>query len=171
MLAEKLGTPGSMRQNYAERISKVELSEANRQFISQLADWKIWLTLTSKGLVSPDGMIKRWRHLLQVLNRRTFGKNYVEKVGHSYFSYAMGIEVQKRDVIHLHVLIDRPIDFDLVHRVWGNMSGFAWMVPVSGNREKVIKYLSKYVSKGGEIMYYLNTKRKSPASPLPSWWR
>ena len=60
-----------------------------------------------------------------MLNEETFGKRYTNYVGHSYFSYVASIEYQKRDVIHFHMLIDRPVDFRAVHKYWNIIAGFA----------------------------------------------
>lgn len=135
------------------------------RFYKTVAHWSSIMTLTFRNPVGPDPAMARWRGLVKVLNESLLGKHYTQKVHHSYFSYMMGIEFQRREVIHFHALISRPIDFGLVHRWWNAAAGFAWLSIVR-DREAALNYCTKYVIKGGEILTY-KAKHVTLPSPLP----
>lgn len=138
-------------------------------WILELAPWKNFLTLTFKEEKTPDVALSLFRWLVRVTNERTFGKRYARTVGHSYYSYCYGMEYQKRDVVHFHVLTDKPIDYTLVHSAWGNRCGFAWIDGNLTKKEDVITYVCKYVLKGGEIDVY-KAKKDFVPKVLPTWW-
>jgi hypothetical protein len=70
--------------------------------------------LTFRKETAPDVAKSKFKGLVKTLNQDVYGKRYTKKVGHSYFSYIQGIEYQRREVIHFHVLIDRPVNFELM---------------------------------------------------------
>jgi hypothetical protein len=144
-----------------------------------LADFKPWLTfntLTFRDPKYPDVAYSYWRRLVQVLNVDAFGKNYVRLVGHSYFSYALAMEYQKRDVVHFHFLADKPLNFDLIHAWWGKACGFAWLAKIE-DKKAVAVYTAKYILKSeAGLMVFENTLAKTPivSGPAghfrPMWW-
>lgn len=152
--------------NYTS-TSKVDLVEGWEQFVTGFADWKSFITLTSREIVTRDQIEHKFRWLVRRLNSDLFGHNYTRIVGHSYFSYALGLEYQKRDVLHAHVLVDRKVNFEAIHQIWNSMSGFAYIVPVV-DAAGAAAYLSKYVSKGGDLSLYKPAKVKEPA--FMPWW-
>jgi hypothetical protein len=81
----------------------------------------------------------------------------------------VGLEYQRRDVVHFHVLVDRPLDFSFVHATWGDRCGFSWIDTDLKDRSKVIGYVCKYVCKGGQIDVYKAQGDCTPA-PRPQWW-
>lgn len=152
-------------ENY--NVKKV-VAESYRIWISELAVWRVFLTLTFENETSYDNAMKKFKLLVKKLNRQMFGKNYSRIVGHSYFSYVLAIEKQGRGVIHFHVLIDRPVDFKLIHKWWGDNCGFAW-AETTEDFQKVVKYVTKYICKGGEVIPFLTKKTKQPRL-IPEWW-
>ena len=92
-----------------------------------------------------------------------------QKSRHSYFSYAIVSENQLRGVLHFHVLVDRPINYDLLHRHWNSVAAFAQIQQI---REfgPAVRYLTKYVSKGGEIDPF-RAKDKYAPPHLPYSWK
>jgi len=137
-------------------------------YLGEFAQWKHYLTLTFRDEVYPDIAMSKYMQLVNQLNKSLYGSNYVRKYGHSYFSYLLGIEYQKRGVIHFHVLIDKPIDYALAHKIWNKIAGFAWIEPIE-NPEALISYCTKYVIKGGDLLPYRSKNKKSPNN-LPYWW-
>ena len=132
--------------------------------------WRFFLTLTFRDVVYPNSALKLLNYLVRILNREVFGKHYTNYVGHSYFSYVASIEYQKRDVIHFHVLIDRPINFEKVHRFWNKFAGFAKIDQIKNN-ENAVYYVTKYITKTGEMaLPYFAKKIKTPPF-LPDWWK
>jgi hypothetical protein len=81
----------------------------------------------------------------------------------------VGLEYQRREVVHFHALIDKPIDFSYVHATWGDRCGFAWIDTDLQDKTKVIDYVCKYVLKGGQIDVYKASGDYSPKI-LPPWW-
>lgn len=148
--------------------NKNELREGWEIWVKGFADWKSFLTLTFRDIVTRDQSENQFRYLLQVLNRDLFGNHYTRIVGHSYFAYVSAWEHQKRGALHLHVLVDRPINFRLVHTVWNKMAGFAWIEPVK-DLDTTVSYISKYVSKGGDLSVHKPLKVKEPAFK-PMWY-
>jgi len=112
------------------------------------------------------------------LNTDAFGKNYVKKVGHCYFSYVLAMEYQKRDCVHFHFLADKPINFSLLHDWWGAAAGFAWCKKIE-NIPAVSMYVAKYCLKSGSGVTVFENKTleytplvKGPQGCfLPYWWK
>lgn len=145
------------------------LRSATEEWVFGLADWTTFISLTFKEEKTPDVANSLFKWFVRSMNERAFGKHYTRKVGHSYFSYVVGMEYQTRDVVHFHALVDQPIDFSYVHRTWGQRCGFAW---IDGNLESkaaAVNYVCKYCVKGGQIDAYVAKNRYSPAI-LPEWW-
>jgi len=142
-----------------------ELLTAYADWIAVFAPWKSFVTLTVSNAhnCSRDGLHRRWRSLVQILNRDLYGNNYTRIVGHCYFSYVIGFEYMTSGAVHLHALIDKPIHFELVHRVWNKMSGFAYIEPVY-DLQGIANYICKYIVKGGDLFFH-----KPRKCPLPSF--
>jgi hypothetical protein len=146
-----------------------ELANITANWIYGLREWNTFITLTFKNETALDTANKLFIRLISILNEECFGKHYTRLVKHSYFSYVQGIEYQKRDVIHFHVLIDRPVNFQRIHKLWNAWAGFVWTEIVM-DQYKVTRYVSKYICKGGEINVYLADKRYMPIVK-PHWWK
>lgn len=134
-------------------------------WIVTFAPWRSFVTLTvaNEHSCGRDTLYRRWRSLVQILNRDLYGNHYTRIVGHSYFSYVVGFEYMKSNAVHLHALIDKPIHFDLVHRVWNKISGFAFIEPVF-DLQGAAFYICKYIVKGEDLIFH-----KPKKSPLPSF--
>lgn len=139
------------------------------EFVGSLANWTTFVTLTFEEEKYPDVAWSLFRWWVRLNNEYVFGKHYTRTVGHSYFSYVVGIESQKRDVLHFHVLVDKPIKYALTHEAWGDRCGYAW-IDGEINKEKTVEYLCKYVTKGGEVNAYRAKKDYTP-NPVPRWWK
>lgn len=90
-------------------------------------------------------------------------------MGHSYFSYVAALEYQRRNVVHFHTLFDEPTDYQAIHGIWDQLSGFSWLTPV-GDKVKVVEYVTKYVTKGGDLEIYKKIRHFEPISK-PHWWK
>jgi len=151
---------------------QADIACAWAEWVAEFALWKSMITLTvsNKHPCTRDTFIKRVRTLVQILNRDLYGNHYIRMVGHSYFSHILGIEYMTSDVIHGHFLVDRPLNFQLVHDVWEKISGFAFISPVS-DIAGVARYVCKYVVKYQDLeLIYKSTSHKSPHSPIPFWY-
>jgi len=132
-------------------------------------DWKVFITLTFKNECYPDIARKKLKRLISELNSCVFGSHYRKFVGHSYFSYIVGLEYQKRGVIHFHMLVDRPIDFRYLHKFWNSIAGFAH-VEVLKDLENALEYVTKYVLKCGQMEVPYFVKREFTPLAEPVWW-
>lgn len=133
------------------------------KFLSQITKFDQFLTLTFKDPVGEELSDKQFSKWLRQVNILLFGKRFREnKLG---LTAIKGIEKQMRGAIHFHVLLsgvpkhlDSPSMRDSLCVVWENChpnNGFANCQTVK-NSMSVAKYISKYVSKGGEIDIILN---------------
>jgi hypothetical protein len=96
--------------------------------------------------VTRERAIWLWERMVRLLNERVGGKRYQRKWGHSYFGYVMGVEHHKSGAIHAHVVVDNWVDYRLIHDVWNQWAGFAW---IKGTDDPVssLRYVLKYVVK------------------------
>jgi hypothetical protein len=127
------------------------------------------LTVDNDHWCSREGMEKRVRSLIQILNRELYGNHYVRMVGHSYFSYCCGFEYTKNGVVHAHMIVDSPLHFDLIHRVWNCMSGFAYIKPVT-DKKGVSNYLCKYVIKEQDLILWKPKGNLPRPAFCPLWY-
>lgn len=156
---------------WRSRAVKKELQHAFFDWLATAAKWSTFGTLTMRELHTPDVSKKYFTMLLRLINIEAFGKHYVEKVGHSYFNYVIGMELQQREVVHFHFLADRPLPYQFIHNWWHMTMGFAWLEQV---RDPVaaMHYVTKYVTKGGNenVDIYLKAPIGKIPKELPSWW-
>jgi len=139
------------------------------EWIFGLADWKSMLSLTFKDERTPDVANSLFKWFVRENNKHLIGKHYSQKVGHSYFSYVLGMEYQTRDVVHFHALVDKPLDYSFVHRTWGGRCGFVWIDGNIRSRAQAVNYVCKYCVKGGQIEAFRAKGDYIPPKP-PFWW-
>jgi hypothetical protein len=141
-------------------------------WIANKCQWKSMITLTvdNDHQCERSTILKRWLFLNQVLNRDLYGKHYLRKVGHSYFNYIVGVEYTKIAVVHLHVAVDMPINFQLVHSIWNAISGFAYIKPVTDN-VGVADYICKYILKQDDLVFGIRKEKfLKPPAFAPLWY-
>jgi len=131
-----------------------KLADVTAEWLVSRADWKTFITFTYRNEVSVDQAIRDLRYFIRIANEIKFGNSYTRKVGHSYFSYAGGLERQERGVIHFHMCIDREIDFKWVHWFWELHHGYAWIEKITDVNQS-IKYTMKYAVKDADLFIYL----------------
>lgn len=149
------------------------LIDAWSDYVEGFAAWKSFWTLTFRDRDRTHDVTRSeaeflWRRLVQVLNTSSFGNHYTRSVGHSYFGYALSFEYTTRGLLHMHALVDRRTDWELVNRIWRHMAGIAKIKPVTDS-VKVSRYLCKYVSKGGDVLLYRPKKDVEPFIKR-LWW-
>lgn len=154
----------------ADNPRKILLS-AWQELIAGSADWMFMITLTvsNEHLCGVDAILRRFSTLIQILNRDLLGKHYIKKVGHCYFSYVVGVEYTKNGVVHLHLLVDMPLNFELVHRIWNFVSGFAYIKPVT-DKKGVSNYMCKYVAKEQDLIIRIRHEDLPRPKFLPFWY-
>lgn len=116
--------------------------------------WQYFGTFTFKDVIHPDQAVKKLNRWIIKQNERIYGKRY--RRHHKGLTYCYGIEFQKRGVLHFHVLL-RGLDdkFNLFAGMgkWKKVSG-GW-AQIHPYKEGACNYISKYVSKGGELSLYI----------------
>lgn len=132
--------------------------------------WLVFLTLTFKNETEPEIALKLVKELIRKLNECVYGEHYLNYVDHSYFSYMIGIEFQKRGVIHFHILIDRPVNFLVIHTFWNSRAGFADPQLIRDSINSVY-YVTKYCAKSGEIEPPFFAKKLYDPPYKPIWWK
>lgn len=134
--------------------------------------WKYMLTLTFRDEVSPGHATRLFRNLVLELNRDLLGNHHTRKVRHSYFSYVYTLENQTRGVLHIHALVDLPMNSSLIKRLWYGWAGDAQVEPIRSLQSSV-HYVCKDILKGGELAgLWLPDSPYQPSKPstLPDWW-
>ena len=134
--------------------------------------WEWFVTLTFTDDIHPEAAMKSMRVWLSKLNREVFGHRWHKKPPYGVY-WVAAIEYQKRGVIHLHLLINgvgetRRLTYMDIWAEMGNKNGWARVEPVETNNA-VSMYLSKYVTKDGEI--YLSNNLPDVTTGLAGLWQ
>lgn len=118
-------------------------------------EWQWFVNLTFREETHPEAADKKYRRFINLLNRDLYGRRYLER-GEG-LTWVRGLEWQRREVVHFHALfadaenIDNKLGrFDQMRR-WESLAGIARIYPIDDKQEAVIRYVTKYVVKGGEI--------------------
>lgn len=137
------------------KISFDSLHEAWTGFVGQFEPFDWYLTLTFREEVHPEQADRRYNRFLRQINESLFGRRFREKGQGIY--HVRAIEYQRRGVLHFHSLMGggvwklRRLSYmDL----WYSENGIARIEPYNPNLG-ARSYLSKYVSKGGEVDIFL----------------
>lgn len=133
---------------------KEMLADVTAEWLMGRENWCTFFTFTFREEISKESAYRQIKYFIRIANELKFGKHYTQKVGHSYFSYVIGMERQERGVIHFHMCIDREIDFSWVHWFWNLKHGFVWIEKIQ-DLPKSLKYTVKYAVKEGEALIYL----------------
>ncbi len=169
---KELGT--YLEQNYDPseiwkgRVAAKVLREQFADWLLEFAPWMVFVTLTFREDKFPDVAKSYFFRLVDCLNQDLFGKKYKRYVGHSYFSYALVLEYQIREVVHFHFLADKPLDFQLLHDSWNEKAGFAY-TDIIKDRDRAVRYLAKYIVKCGEPEFWKASRNRTPLV-TPTWW-
>lgn len=126
---------------------------------SFVGDLPVWLvTITHEKLsYHPEQSVRVRRHWLNKINQDIFGGHY-DRRGEGVMSF-FGLEWQKRGTVHQHGVIagdgllsqkrsDQCFYLASAARGWCR-------IELPRNRERGIRYCTKYLSKGGELDWWL----------------
>jgi hypothetical protein len=113
-------------------------------------EWEWFCTFTFRDLVHPEAADKRFRVLISQANRVLYGHRWHKK-GQG-MRWVRALEYQKRDVIHYHALMAGVKDLRRLTWMdrWHELAGYARIEKID-TADAVVRYVSKYVVKGGEI--------------------
>lgn len=119
-------------------------------------EWHWFCTMTFRDATHPERADKLFRLWNSKLNRMLFGARWHKKTSRITY-WARGLEYQRRDVIHYHALVGcraKNLNHHALRRYWGeawnDLAGFARIEEVRSTVDTV-RYLTKYITKGGEI--------------------
>jgi hypothetical protein len=154
-------------------VARDVLTDSCGGWLAGLTHWTLFWSLTFDDKKRPQGCTQDvarslWSWMVRELNRDLFGKRYMAKVGASYFSFALAIEWTPRDVPHLHVLTDRPVDIHHARELWYGRCGWPDVQKIKDSAS-VCAYVAKYVSKSGVPDVVVTRYRGTPV-PRPDWW-
>lgn len=128
------------------------------EWIPTIMQPRQFLTLTSREEVYADTLLRRHGYLVRKLNKEIYG-NHWDRRGQG-IAYSLGVEPQKRGVLHLHSIWDAEyVPYDQVHSIWNRISGHAWIEPVTA-ATGVAYYVTKYSVKGGMVDTYLPRSKR-----------
>lgn len=132
--------------------------------------WDLFVTLTDPGLSHPEHMSKRWRYLENSINRNLYGNNFRRR-GQG-IETVFGLERQSRGSVHAHGLvrlpdhdIRDPLQFSLRHwqKFATDLGGWA-LLEIPKSSGDVVAYVSKYVTKEGDLHIGENFNPNKPRS-------
>jgi len=132
------------------------LHAAWSEFISR-QPWQWFVTFTFKEQIHPESADKLWRVWLNKLNRDLYGQRWRKKPSGGV-KWVRALEYQKRGVLHYHALIANVgcASSDKWASVWTTLgetskAGFIKIDQYDESRGGAEAYLSKYVTKGGQV--------------------
>jgi hypothetical protein len=138
--------------------------------------WFCTLTFNTEHRLSTGGMLpekadKAYRWFIRCLNERLYGKRWM-RIPHGGVIWARGTESHANGRPHFHAVLAAP-DLDLNasvqryawHELWYREFGRN-QIEQPRNQDEVARYVSKYVTKEGEIDFSHNFGTVRPP-PLP----
>jgi hypothetical protein len=120
-------------------------------------DW--FVTFTFKSAIHPEAADKAFRVWVSKLNNHIYGRKWRSRAPGGV-TWIRGLEWQKRGVIHYHLLVSGVRG--AIPSRWGDVwhedmgMGFAQVVPLKDDQQSVKSYVTKYVTKGGELDFSQN---------------
>ena len=134
---------------------RTAIQSAYADFIAGF-EWYWFCTLTFRDPPHPESAEKRFRFWIHKINQLIYGRRY-RKRGQGIY-WILALEYHKSDAIHLHALLADTEDLNARFRrqrakaMWFEIAGLAKVEKIA-NSKAVTRYVSKYVSKGGELTF------------------
>jgi len=124
--------------------------------IGDLPSWVVTIT-HEKLSYHPEQSARVRRHWLNTINQEIFGSHY-DRRGEGVLSF-FGLEWQKRGTVHQHGIIAGEgllalRRSDQCFQLASAARGFC-RIQLPRNSERSIRYCAKYLSKGGELDWWL----------------
>lgn len=117
--------------------------------------WQWFCTLTFRDPPHPETAEKRFGYWVHRLNQTLYGRRY--KRHHQGIYWVLALEYHKSGVIHFHALLGDQEDLNVrllridAAALWVELAGFAKIDPIDEKLVAVTRYVSKYVTKGGDL--------------------
>jgi len=140
-------------QNYSKTYEQRQDHQAAWQEFLGRWEWDWFCTFTFRGeSVHPEKADKAFRHFVNIINRTLYGSRWFEHG--DGIRWLRALEIQRRGVIHYHALLGDHKLHDLRRLTymdkWDEIAGFARIEAIRSS-VAVMRYVSKYVLKDGEI--------------------
>ena len=155
------------------RFQAVQLHEAWTAFLCE-QDWQWFCTFTFKTEIHPEAADKLYRVWINKLNRGIYGQRWRNREPYGV-KHVRALEWQKRGVIHYHALIANVgmESRDRWASEWQKLgedskAGYIKIDQYDASRGGVEAYLSKYVTKGGQVDVSANLRVKPYIPQRPS---
>lgn len=151
-------------------VAPSSLRGAWSEWLSQ-RPWDLFLTLTSDHRTHPEALHKRFRYCVHQISNELYGRTVTRR--RCPIEYVNGIERHKSGWPHSHALVRFP-EVDLADPLQLSLAawqrritetgGFAWLSRPR-HQADVVGYVTKYVTKEGELM--LSENLSPSVDPLP----
>jgi hypothetical protein len=133
--------------------------------------WDLFLTLTSDGRTHPEALHKRFRYVAHKMSDHLYGRAVTRRG--CPIEYVNAIERHKSGWPHAHALMRLP-GVDLADRNQLNLvewqkfitetGGWCRLEPL-GDQANVVSYVTKYVTKDGELILSPNLSPRTDPTP------
>lgn len=134
-----------------------DLGAVRRAYADWLAEypWNWFCTLTFANPPHPEKAEKCFGYWIHQINQLLHGRRY-QKNDRSIY-WALALEYHKSGVIHFHALLGDSPDINLqltrkhAKQLWEDLAGWSRIRRIDHRLRAVTGYVSKYVTKGGEL--------------------
>lgn len=152
-------TAESLREDAKKHPSRL-LRIAWGEFVSWWA-WEWFVSLTFTYDTHPERAIKLFRVWISKLNKEIYGPRWHKREPFGV-EYVVATELQKSGRVHLHALLSgvgdtRRLSWMDFWQCLDAIAGFARIEPIE-SQNAVSSYVTKYVSKGGDIEFSPNLR-------------
>lgn len=137
-------------------LFKRELRRQYAEFMSRY-NWQWFCTLTFRDPPHPEAASKLFKLWINKINGIIYGCRYHKRKQSVY--WALALEYHKSGVLHFHALVGDVVDLNnkcsrkKVRSLWYELGGINRIDPIDDRIGAVTNYVSKYVTKGGEIYF------------------
>ena len=142
-------------------MKEISLREAWGEWIGR-QPWHLFVTLTSEKQTHPEAMSKRFRYCMKHVEEHVYGRRR-EPAGHT-LQWVVGQERTKQGWPHCHAVVRFPnvpeagsdyvpqniFDLGYWQKWMTDTGGFAWL-ELPKSQQACVNYVSKYISKGGDL--------------------
>ena len=123
-------------------------------------NWQHFVSITFKKDIHPEQANKYFKRWIKKINQGIYGERF-RRHGHG-ITWVMGLEYQRRGVIHFHALFSGLPDWwdrYWAAVVWESLAENCGWIRIKPYRVGAPRYVSKYISKGGELDVFVGGKK------------
>lgn len=141
---------------HRRRLAEGYVMLAERNAFQPQSFWTPTFDEARVGRVSADRAISGWKFFVRVLNTRMYGKNFRRKCKHSMFSYIAAVDYSDLGAVHLHVVVDGWVDYEIAHAIWKASFGGLNIQPINSEEELRVanEHVVKYALKASDLVTF-----------------